>query len=322
MPDITAIGEILIDLTQIGTDSQGVGLFAAYPGGAPANVAVAAARLGASCAFLGKVGRDGFGDTLIRTLRDNGVDADGVCRGDLPTTMATVTISPQGERSFRFLRGSNQTLDTREAEDHLPEHTAFLHFGSVSLTAGPSRSATIFAARQARANGALISFDPNYRPALWPSQESAVEWMTLPLPLVDIIKLSDEELSLVTGTEDLEIGCLALARKGIRLVLVTLGAKGVFYRWHGNTGLVPGVPVQVADTNGAGDTFLGAVLSWLARRTPGPLEGLSLAELEEILFFANRAAALTCSRSGAIPAMPTLAELSHPETFASGGASL
>ena len=309
MPDITAIGEILIDLTQIGTDPHGNGLFAAYPGGAPANVAVAAARLGASCAFLGKVGKDGFGDTLVRTLQDNCVDASGVCRGDLPTTLAAVTISPQGERSFRFLRGADQTLTNREVEAHLPQRTTFLHFGSVSLTAGLSRSATIYAARQARAKGILVSFDPNYRPALWPSQESAIQWMTLPLPLVDLLKVSDEELPLLTGTTDLKEGSLALARHGIRLVLVTLGDKGVFYRWQDSCGLVPGVSVKVADTNGAGDTFLGAVLSRLARRPGGPLEDLFPGELEEILSFANHAAALTCSRSGAIPAMPSLAEL-------------
>lgn len=309
MHDITSIGEILIDLTQIGTDPQGNGMFAAYPGGAPANVAVAAARLGASCSFLGKVGQDGFGDTLVRTLQNNGVDTSGVCRGDLPTTLATVTISPQGERSFRFLRGADQTLTTREVEEHLPRNTTFLHFGSVSLTAGLSRSATIFAARQAKANGSLISFDPNYRSALWPSRESAIQWMTIPLPMVDLLKVSDEELQLLTGTEDLEQGALALSRKGVRMVLVTLGPRGVFYRWEGATGLVPGVSVQVADTNGAGDTFLGAVLSKLARRPAGPFEALSSPELEEILSFANRAAAHTCSRSGAIPAIPTLAEL-------------
>ena len=309
MHDIISIGEILIDLTQIGSDAHGNGLFAAYPGGAPANVAVAAARLGASCFFLGKVGRDGFGDSLIRTLQENSVDTSGICRGDLPTTLAAVTISPQGERSFRFLRGADQTLTTREVEQHLPSQATFLHFGSVSLTAGLSRAATIYAVRQARANGSLISFDPNYRAALWPSLESATQWMTLPLSMVDLLKVSEEELLLLTGTEDLEQGAMALSKRGIRLVLVTLGAKGVFYRWEGHSGLVPGFSVKVADTNGAGDTFLGAVLSRLARRPGGPLAGLQTVELEEILVFANRAAALTCSRSGAIPAMPSLEEL-------------
>ena len=309
MTDLTTIGEILIDLTQVGTDQSGTDHFAAYPAGPPANVAVAAARLGQNCAFLGKVGADGLGDSLLRTLEENGVDRSGVRIGEQATTMAVVTLSPSGERSFRFLRGADQDLSVSEIDPVQLSDTKILHFGTVSLTAGPSRSATIYAARQAKQMGAVISFDPNYRQSLWPTQDSALQWMTLPLPLVDILKVSNEELPLMTNTHDLEEGTLRLARQGIPLVLVTLGEKGVFYRWQGSTGHVPGVTVPVADTNGAGDTFLGAVLSRLARRIPAPLEGLSVSELEDILAFANRAAALTCSRSGAIPAMPTLAEL-------------
>lgn len=133
--------------------------------------------------------------------------------------------------------------------------------------------------------------------------------MRTPLPLVDVLKLSDEELPLLTGTDDPAEGSRRLAEQGISLVLLTLGAGGALYRWQGRTGQVPGVATTVADTNGAGDTFLGAVLSRLVRRGEKPLEGLTAPELEEILAFANRAASKTCSRSGAIPAMPTLAEL-------------
>ena len=309
MPDITAIGEVLIDLTQFGVNEQGVGLFAANPGGAPANVAVAAARLGASAAFVGKVGTDGFGDSLVSTLERSGVDASCVRRSERATTLAAVTLSSAGERSFRFFRGADQDLAPEEVPEDLLACSRFLHFGSVSLTPGLSRSATIFAARHARQQGALVSYDPNYRPALWESEEQAVQWMRLPLPLVDILKLAEEELPLVSGFEGLEEGTARLAEGGVRLVLVTLGERGVFYRWAGRTGLVPGISVQVADTNGAGDTFLGAVLSRLSRRGSAPLEGLTQCEVEEILNFANRAAAITCSRSGAIPAMPTLSEL-------------
>ena len=309
MYDITAVGEILIDLTQVGVNEQGVGLFAANPGGAPANVVIASARLGAQCAFLGKVGRDGFGDTLLHTLQTNGVDSSNVTRNDQPTTMAVVSLSPTGERSFQFLRGADQSLSVQEVASVDLSHTKFLHFGSVSLTPGPSRSATLFAARQARAAGALISYDPNFRPSLWPCQESAIQWMALPLPLVDILKLSEEELPLVAHTSDLAAGTQELASLGIQLVLVTLGSKGVYYRWNGHTGLVPGYQIQVVDTNGAGDTFLGAVLRSLSLRSDSPLDGLEPAELESILAFANHAAALTCSRSGAVPAMPTLSEL-------------
>ncbi len=309
MTDITTIGEVLIDLTQTGVNPQGVPLLAANPGGAPANVAVAAARLGASAAFVGKVGRDGFGGYLRRVLEENQVDVSGLRTGSAPTTLAVVTLTPQGERSFRFVRGADCDLTSEELDLNALAGSKVLHFGSVSLTGGPARAATIFAARQARQAGVLVSYDPNYREALWPSREEAVEWMRTPLPLVDLIKLSDEELVLMTGTDDPEEASRRLAEQGISLVLITLGDKGSFYRWQGKTGLVPGVATTVADTNGAGDTFLGAVLSRLTARGDRPLESLSAAELEEILTFANRAASVTCSRSGAIPAMPTLAEL-------------
>ena len=311
MHDITAIGEILIDLTQTGKNDQGVPTFAANPGGAPANVAVAAARLGASTAFIGKLGRDSFGSYLRQVLADNNVDHSGLQEGDSPTTMAIVSVDERGERSFRFLRGADCEMVPEDVDEVLARDSKILHFGSVSLTQGIARSATIFTARAAHRSGMLVSYDPNYRPALWRTRQDALEWMSLPLPLVDVIKLSEEELPLLAGTRDLETGSRILAEEhDVRLVMITLGAKGVFCRWNGESFTVPGVHVEkVADTNGAGDTFMGAVLSRLCRRGRRPLEGLERPELEEILAFANRAAALTCSRSGAIPAMPTLAEV-------------
>lgn len=309
MTDITAIGEILIDLTQTGVNETGVPLFAANPGGAPANVAVAAARLGSKTAFIGKVGRDGFGDYLSRVLEENGVDCSGLHTGSAPTTMAIVSVDGKGERGFRFVRGADCSLTPEEVDETAVCSSKILHFGSVSLTKDVARSATIFAARSAHRAGILVSYDPNYRAALWSSEAEAKEWMAIPLPLVDIIKVSEEELPLLTGCTDLEEGSRILTGHGIPLVLVTLGGAGAFCRWHGQCFTVPGVSVQVADTNGAGDTFFGAVLSRLCRRGGRPLEGLELEELEDILAYANRAAAMTCSRSGAIPAMPTEAEL-------------
>ena len=307
--DVTAIGEILIDLTQTGTNESGVPQFSANPGGAPANVAVAAARLGAKPAFWGKVGDDAFGAYLRKVLTENGVDTAGLRTGSQPTTMAIVSVDGTGERSFRFLRGADRDICPEEVDEDAVFKTKILHFGSVSLTAGMSRSATIFAARTAHKNGGLVSYDPNYRPALWANQAEAAEWMAIPLPLVDIIKLAEEELPLLAGTADLEEGTRILEERGLSLIMVTLGGEGVFCRWKGESWHQPGVPVKVADTNGAGDTFLGAVLSRLCQRGEKPLEGLTRAELKDILAFANRAAAFTCSRSGAIPAMPALAEL-------------
>ena len=175
MTDITAIGEVLIDLTQTGRNAQNVPTFAANPGGAPANVAVAAARLGASTAFVGKVGRDGFGDYLTSVLEENGVDVSGVRRGDAPTTMAVVTLSPEGERSFRFIRGADMDLASEEVELSQLEGSRVLHLGSVSLTGGLARAATMFAVHHARQKGVMVSYDPNYRAALWSGREEAVE---------------------------------------------------------------------------------------------------------------------------------------------------
>lgn len=313
MTDITCIGEILIDLTQIGFHESGVPLFAANPGGAPANVAVAAARLGAHTALIGKAGRDGFGCYLRQVLVDNGVDDAGLHESELPTTMAIVSVDGSGERDFRFARGADNDLAPEEVDVTAIAGSKILHFGSVSLTSGPAQAATLFAARSAKNARVLVSYDPNYRSALWDSQENAVKWMRAPLPLVDVLKLSEEELPLIIGISDLEEGTRLLEEQGVKLIMVTLGGNGVFCRWRNESWHQPGIPVKVADTNGAGDTFLAAVLSRLCRRGDGPLERLERAELKDILAFANRAAAFTCSRSGAIPAMPTWEELFDPQ---------
>ena len=312
MSAILTVGELLIDLTQTHIDEGGVRHYAANPGGAPANVAVAAARLGAGAGFIGKVGADTYGDDLQAVLERSGVEVSGLYRTDKAlTTQAVVSVAPSGERSFAFYRspGADTLLTEQEVARALAPLPRVVHFGSVSLTAEPARSATLAAGRLAKQGGALVSYDPNYRANLWPDEKTAVEWMQKPLPMVDLLKISDEELPLLTGLEDPEAGTAALRKYGIRLIVVTLGAKGVFYRLGDATGTIPGVKVKVADTNGAGDTFLGALLSRLVLRGAEPLEGLTGPELEEMLSFANRAAALTCTRSGAIPAMPTLEEV-------------
>lgn len=308
---IVTIGEILIDLTQTGYNQQNIPMYAANPGGAPANVAVAASRLGADTAFVGMVGSDGFGTYLAQVLEENNVSTQGLRVGQGATTLAVVSVSAQGERSFQFMRGADSNLTADQVDRGLMAGAGIVHFGSVSLTADPARTATLHAVELAKQRGVTVSYDPNYRAALWESQDQAVEWMRRPLSNVDILKLSDEEMELLSGSNDPETCSQVMADKGISLVLITLGSEGVFYRLGDATGVVPGVPTKVADTNGAGDTFFGAVLSRLSRRTQGALEGLTKEELEEILTFANRAASVTCSRSGAIPAMPTLEELAQ-----------
>ena len=309
MKDIVAIGEVLIDLTQKGVDENGVAQYAANPGGAPANLAVAAARLGAKTAFVGKVGRDAFGSSLRAVLEANDVDTQGLLEdGKEHTTLAVVSVDKTGERSFSFYRNPSADVNLRAEElpEKLLKDTRVLHFGSVSLTAEPARSATLYAARAARENGCLVSYDPNYRASLWNSQEEAVREMKNALPLCDILKISDEELPLLTGTTDPAQGSAILAQLGIRLIFITLGANGAFFRLGEQTGSVPGIPVKVGDTNGAGDTFFGAALSKLVKED---LNTLTLPRLTQIAAFANKAASITTSRHGAIPAMPRLEEV-------------
>lgn len=310
MKDITAVGEILIDLTQSGVNELGIPVFAANPGGAPANLAVAAARLGASSAFIGKVGTDSYGTFLRNTLIDNKVDVSGMITDlNSRTTLAVVAVDRQGERTFSFYRDPSADVNLRadEISDEQLKDTKILHFGSVSLTTDPARSATLHAAKTAKEFGAIISYDPNYRASLWSDEATAIERMLEPLNMVDILKVSDEELPLLTGTEDLDKGSQWLADKGIALVLVTLGANGAYYRFGAHTGHIPGVKVKVGDTNGAGDTFFGAALAQVAKFAK--LSDITVPELEQILTIANKAAALTTSRHGAIPAMPTYEEV-------------
>lgn len=313
MADIITLGELLIDLTQNGEDENGNGRFTAYPGGAPANVAVAAARLGAKTGFIGKVGSDAFGRFLKDTLEKEGVDVSGLyVSNEVPTTMAIVSVAADGEREFSFYRdpGADTQLTIDEAERAVRNaEPMVLHIGSLSMTTSPSREACESAVRCAKANGSVISYDPNYRAALWDSEERAVEMMKTLLPLADILKVSEEEMLMLTGSDDFEEGSLILSDAGPKLVMVTLGSQGAFVRYGDHSATVPGFGVKVADTNGAGDTFLGAVLSRLISRGDDILGGLEEEELREIITYANKAASLTCSRHGAIPAMPSAEEM-------------
>ena len=312
MKDLVTIGEILIDLTYSGRQN-GVPVYVANPGGAPANVAVAAARLGADSAFIGKVGNDYYGGFLRETLTENKVDVSGMLTdASAPTTLAVVSLTDAGERSFSFYRRNcaDTLLSPEEISDKLLGNTRFLHFGSVSLTDDPARSATLFAAKRAKELGATVTYDPNYRANLWNSEKEAVERMKSVLGFVDILKISDEELPLLTGTDDPEAGtCQLFDEYGISLILLTLGADGAYYRRGGETGKAEGFKVKVADTNGAGDTFFGAFLSRMAALGVYKPDDLTSEQLFDSVRTANLAASLTTSRHGAIPAMPDLKEL-------------
>lgn len=312
MADIITLGELLIDLTQTGSDENGSGVFTAYPGGAPANVAVSAARLGGSTGFIGKVGKDAFGKALAETLVREGVDISGLRMSDKdPTTLAVVSVDSNGEREFSFYRNPGADTQLTEEEAVLAvsaSDAVILHIGSLSLTTSPAREACAAAVNKAKEKNMLISYDPNYRASLWKSQELAIERMKSLLPMTDILKVSEEEMQMLTGTDDCEKGSAALAAYGIGLVMVTLGAEGVFVRSGADTATVHGFSVKVADTNGAGDTFLGAML----RQLTGMIREGKKPEWKDLLGFvryANKAASLTCSRHGAIPAMPHAEEM-------------
>ena len=311
MIDIMTLGELLIDLTQRGSDENGNGEFTAYPGGAPANVAVAASRLGSTTGFIGKVGNDAFGRSLADTLKKDKVDTKGLYFDDeQPTTMAIVSVDETGERDFSFYRnpGADTQLTAEEAIAALAaDMPKILHVGSLSMTNSPSKEACVEAVKYAKENGAIISYDPNYRAALWDSEDHAVEMMKALLPYADILKVSDEEMEMLTLVGDFEEGSRILAEYGAGIVLVTLGADGVFVRMGRKTATVPGFKVDVADTNGAGDTFLGAMLMQIATGMTGPEDVWT--QLLGMVRYANKAASITCSRHGAIPAMPTADEL-------------
>lgn len=320
MKDIVTIGEILIDLTY-SSKANDVPVYTANPGGAPANVAVVSSKMGLSSAFIGKVGNDFYGDFLKKTLKNNGVDISGLKTDECAnTTLAVVSVSDTGERSFAFYRRNcaDTLLCTNDIDDKLLNNTRFLHFGSVGLTDDPEREACIFAVRQAKKSGATITYDPNYRASLWKNEAQAVEQMRSVLNLVDILKISDEELPLLSGVDDIDEGSKIITDKyGVKLVIITLGADGAFYRRNEDTGKIPGRKVKVADTNGAGDTFFGSFLSHMAHLNIYKAERLTLKQLEECIRFANIAASITTSRSGAIPAMPDLKEVE--EVIRTGG---
>ena len=306
---ITAIGEILVDMTQTQIDENGIPHFAANPGGAPANVAVAAKKLGADSAFVGCIGEDAFGVLLKDTLIRCHVDISGLQVTPLTnTTLAVVTVDETGERSFSFYRkpGADTRIDAAQAIEAV-KGTGILHFGSVSLTDPACRDTIVDVVSAAKESGALITYDPNYRAMLWQNENAAMLQMRAVLPLCDIVKISDEETMLLCGVNDPHEAARKLMDIGVKLALVTLGSKGALWRFGDLEGTVAGFKVKVADTNGAGDTFFGALLSRIAER--GGLEGLTADDLNDYVRFANKAASLTTSRHGAIPAMPTKQEV-------------
>lgn len=309
--DITALGEILIDYTPMAPSKSGMMVFEQNPGGAPANVLACAAKLGSKTAFIGKAGQDMQGLFLKNILDKASIETSGLILDDkFFTTLAFVSLHENGERTFAFARkpGADTQLTLEEVDLNLIENSSIFHFGSLSLTDNPAREATHFAVNHAKKSGAIISYDPNYRPLLWQSQEDAVDKMTSVLHYVDVIKLSDEEVKLITGEEDLKKAADFLLNKGISIAAITLGEKGAFVATKEGCAEVPSKKVTAIDTTGAGDAFWGAFLYCLGKSNNNP-QNISLKEAIKFAEFANGAAGICVQRRGAIPAMPSLSEI-------------
>lgn len=310
--DVTALGELLIDFTENGLNESGNPVMEANPGGAPCNVLAMLQKLGKSCAFIGKVGQDTFGDMLEETLKDARIDTRGLKRDNqVHTTLAFVHTLAGGERAFSFYRnpGADMKLSIDDLDDSLLHDCRIFHFGSLSLTDEPCRETTKVAVVRARVAGALISFDPNLRESLWSSLELAREQIDWGLAQSDILKISDNELEFMTGTDDFDKGAEIILRKHpqIRLLNVTAGEYGS-YSYYGD--IRCHIPVMkmdhVLEKTGAGDTFCACALNYILDHG---LDGLTENNLKEMLTFANAAAALIIQRKGALKVMPEKEEI-------------
>ncbi|WP_141504693.1 carbohydrate kinase family protein [Paenibacillus luteus] len=314
MRDVIAVGELLVDMFRDESIDGGDWRYVSQAGGAPANVLAALARLGRKTTLISKTGNDEFGRFLMEALLSAGVDGSGVIRDMGSNTMlAFVHLDRDGDRSFSFYRnpGADQLLEEREMDWSLIDSGSIVHAGSVSLTHEPSASATLAALRYARASGKTISFDPNLRPALWSSLEHARTMIYEALYYADVVKVSEEELKFLTGTDDPNQGSLQLLERfGTKVILVSLGGEGSYCRIGTCTCAVEAYPVNPVDTTGAGDTFLGAFLHMLLENDKPP-EQWSLEEIQAALLFANAAAALVTTRKGALNSMPDSEEINR-----------
>ena len=307
MYDIVALGELLIDFTYYGKSEHSSALFEQNPGGAPANVLAMAAGLGLGTAFIGKVGADMHGDFLRQVLIERGIDTRGlISAADVFTTLAFVKLDG-AERSFSFARkpGADTTLSVGEVDFDIVKSTKIFHFGSLSLTDEPSRGATLRAIEVAKAAGAVISYDPNYRAGLWKNAEEAMHHMRSVSHLADIIKLSDEETELLTSKSDPRDAAQVLLEQGAACVIVTLGVDGALAATRG--GSIQKTPPKCVpkDTTGAGDVFLGSFLYRLLG-SKKPISKHDLHEIESYVDFANAAASLCVEMRGAMPSMPDI----------------
>lgn len=310
---ICAAGELLIDFTPCGTSSQGKLLYARNPGGAPANVLAMAAKLGIKARLCAVVGSDNFGTFLIESMLAAGIDTRFISRtARARTTLAFVDLDERNDRSFTFYRkpGADILLTDAGIPDEAMEGCGVYHFSGVSLTDEPARGAVLRAARRAKEMGLLVSFDPNYRPFLWPQAAQARQAFEEGMRCADIIKVSEEEVAFLLGQENAAQGAAELAKQYDALVLASCGARGALAaNPSGLLGRAEALPVTVADTTGAGDAFLGTILAALAGKERAALHSMTEQEAVELLHLGCMAGSLTASKLGAIPALPEKEEL-------------
>lgn len=303
---ITSIGELLIDFTPAGNSSADNPLYEMNCGGACANVAAAAAKLGAETAFAGKVGRDAFGDFLIRRFKESGVNTEYVVRDDKnATTLAFVHLYPDGDRSFSFVRnpGAETCLTESDISNGMFENTDILHFGSIPLTDEPSRSTIMQTAKIAYDAGRIVSFAPNLRRLLWEDLDEAKEIMLSCLKFCHILKVSEEEMEFLTGISAINEAAEYISDNyGVPIILATLGKDGVYCKCGDETHSLPAYSdIKTVDTTGAGDCFMGAFLRCVSKYG---FEAVCEEALIDSLRFADTAAGLSTAKKGAIPSIP------------------
>jgi fructokinase len=325
---VISIGEMLIDFIperRKDTAEGGEACYHPHPGGAPANVAVAIARLGGASRFIGKLSEDTFGHMLAQVLRDNSVDTRYIRTTDHgPTALALVTLQADGQRAFTFYREhtADVLLEVIDVDWHAWQDAVVCHAGSVSLSTEPCRSATLAAIEYTRQAGSIVSFDVNVRPAFWSSDEALRETLVEVIERTDILKFSTEEAHFLDASghaplEPIERSQLnvlgdALLEKGPRLVMITLGPQGALLMTQKHKVEVEAVPVRAIDTTGAGDAFMGAVLYALIQQgydSPAALSEITESDLNRVGSFASKVAALCCTRLGGIASLPFIAEV-------------
>lgn len=309
--DVTALGELLIDFTENGVSGQGNPIYEANPGGAPCNVLAMLAKLERKTAFIGKVGRDIFGNRLKEILAETGIETSNLIMDEeVRTTLAFVETFPDGDRDFSFYRnpGADMMLREEEVQEDLLRDTKVFHFGTLSMTHEEVRRATKKAVETAKEAGAVISFDPNLREPLWKSLEDARQQVAYGLSKCDFLKISDNEIQWFTGEEDYDAGIRKLKQEfDIPLVVLSMGKEGsrAYYK-DLRVEAAPFLQEHTIETTGAGDTFGACCLHYILQYG---LDDLDEDKLREMLTFANAAASIITTRKGALRVMPDMNEI-------------